>query len=329
MLTLKIPFLEDMPFRQAMLSDPETMTYNRGGAPWEGYDPATGCIAFPESEWAAWLDAWVGHAPERYCAFLSDEGRLVGEVNWHRGGREMGIVVAAGERGKGYGVQGLRLLTDEAFRLGEIDRLENRFEADRDRALSVHLAAGFVPVREEDGLLILRLTRERYDEKHRQHLLRLCMEAMCDFDAGDAARIGHFVKVHGFARQIAVAEGLDDNARFTLETAAIVHDIGIHPALAQYGSCEGPLQEKLGPPEAERMLAALGYPMAVIRRVSFLVAHHHTLKDVFGIDWQILLEADFLVNMVEESLSPAAATFFRTSEGSYLLSTLAPPKRDS
>lgn len=25
------------------------------------------------------------------------------------------------------------------------------------------------------------------------------------------------------------------------------------------------------------------------------IAHHHTCKDVEGIDWQILLEADFLV----------------------------------
>jgi hypothetical protein len=36
-----------------------------------------------------------------------------------------------------------------------------------------------------------------------------------------------------------------------------------------------------------------------VDRVAFLVGHHHTFTGVDGIDWQILLEADYLVNASE------------------------------
>jgi len=37
--------------------------------------------------------------------------------------------------------------------------------------------------------------------------------------------------------------------------------------------------------------------------VCFLVAHHHTFTGVDGLDWQILLEADYLVNANESGYS--------------------------
>ena len=38
-------------------------------------------------------------------------------------------------------------------------------------------------------------------------------------------------------------------------------------------------------------------------RVSFLVGHHHTYEGIDGPDWQILLEADYLVNACENDYS--------------------------
>ena len=151
------------------------------------------------------------------------------------------------------------------------------------------------------------------------------LQAMTAYDKGDAARIQHFVKVHDFAAVIGSAERLPSEAQFILETAAILHDIGIHPSEQRYGDCSGKHQEELGPSEARLLMQSVGgYTREQVDRVCFLIAHHHTYTQVEGMDWQILLEADFLVNAYEDHLSPQSIrTFehnvFRTSTGRLLL----------
>lgn len=151
------------------------------------------------------------------------------------------------------------------------------------------------------------------------------IEAMVAYDEGDAPRIQHFVKVHNFAATIAALEGLDEETAFVLETAAILHDIGIHPAEKRYGNCSGKHQEELGPAEALQLMRQVGgYTEAQQERVCFLIAHHHTYTDVVGMDWQILLEADFLVNSFEDGLSLEAIRnfeqhVFKTASGRRLL----------
>ncbi|MCD7921819.1 MAG: HD domain-containing protein [Clostridiales bacterium] len=124
---------------------------------------------------------------------------------------------------------------------------------------------------------------------------------------GDPKRIQHFMKVHDFARTIAVLENLDKETLFTLETAAVVHDIGIHISEEKYSSAAGKYQELEGPPLAEEMLTRLGFPEDVISRVCYLVGHHHTYQNIDGADYQILVEADFLVNLYEDQASEKAA----------------------
>ena len=165
----------------------------------------------------------------------------------------------------------------------------------------------------------------------RQRLLVGLMDAMCAYEEGVSQRIHHLIKVHGFARQIGLSEGLDEQTQFILEAAAIAHDIGIKPSMELTGACPGPLQEKLGPPVAEKMLTSLGFPPAVTERVCFLIGHHHTYEGVEGIDWRILLEADYLVNMIEgkhpdAAIDQARDTFFQTEEGKRLLGWVRPPR---
>lgn len=126
-------------------------------------------------------------------------------------------------------------------------------------------------------------------EKQHEAWVRDVCDAMCAYEDGSSLRIHHFLKVHAFARQIGLCEGLSEEEQFTLEVAALTHDIGIKPAIEQTGACPGPLQERLGPPVAEPMLQKLGLPEEVIRRVCFLIGHHHTTVDVEGIDWRIIL----------------------------------------
>ena len=137
---------------------------------------------------------------------------------------------------------------------------------------------------------------------------------------GDPKRIQHFIKVHQFAKMIGEMEGLPEEEQHILETAAIVHDIGIKPAEEKYGSCGGKLQEQEGPDVAEKMLHRLGYEPEVIDRVCYLVGHHHTYKNIDGMDYQILVEADFLVNLFEDHVSEAGIghayeSIFKTETG--------------
>lgn len=150
---------------------------------------------------------------------------------------------------------------------------------------------------------------------------------MINFYSADPSRIQHFIKVHHFAKLIGETEGMEETDLFQLEVAAVVHDIGIKPAEEKYGKCSGNLQEIEGPPIARNMLEELGADESLIERVCYLVAHHHTYVNVDGMDYRILLEADFLVNLFEEGVSKEAVlkaleTIFRTNTGIKICKTM-------
>lgn len=161
-LRLYLPGPEDGWFYARLLSDPATMAYN---APWY---PPDGCVPFSMTEWPAFREKWIGREPERFYAYLQREsdGAFVGNVNFHRNPArdwwDMGIVIYAPERGKGYGSQGLRLLCDRAFLTVGIARLHNDFEPTREAACHIHKAIGFREVGMENGILQLLLTKEDY-----------------------------------------------------------------------------------------------------------------------------------------------------------------------
>ena len=144
--------------------------------------------------------------------------------------------------------------------------------------------------------------------------------AMIELYQGDAKRIQHFCKVHSYAKLIAETENVDKKCLFTIEAAALTHDIGIHFCEEKYGNCNGKLQEKEGPAIAERLLGELGFDRDVSDRVQYLIAHHHTYHNIDGLDYQILVEADFLVNLFEDNLSKEAVlnayqNIFKTATG--------------
>lgn len=141
-----------------------------------------------------------------------------------------------------------------------------------------------------------------------------------EFFCGDGKRIQHFIKVYAYSSMIGRLEGLDDKTQDILEAAAVVHDVGIKPAEQKYGYNNGKLQEELGPAEAEAILTAAGYSGSQIERIRYLVGHHHTYTNIDGMDYQILVEADFLVNLQEEGSSEKAIRnvyekIFKTEHG--------------
>lgn len=152
-------------------------------------------------------------------------------------------------------------------------------------------------------------------------------QSMMELYSGDAERIQHFIKVYTYAELIGKLEGLDDTTQKCLTIGALTHDIGIHTCEEKYGNINGKYQEKEGPIIAEKLLEKLNLEDTLIKRVSFLIAHHHTYKDVDGLDWQILLEADYLVNAYEHSwtnnaVAKAYTNIFRTESGKKLCKSI-------
>ncbi len=156
-------------------------------------------------------------------------------------------------------------------------------------------------------------------------IARLLLRSIA-YNAGDAKRIAHLVKVHGYARAIGLLEQLNETEQLTLEAAAVLHDIGIRICEQKYeGRCSGDLQEIEGPPIARSLMEELGFEADITDRVAFLVAHHHTYTQVDGIDYQILIESDFLVNfdedgMSEETIRKVLEKIFKTKTGTALCS---------
>lgn len=145
--------------------------------------------------------------------------------------------------------------------------------------------------------------------------------AMISYNNADPMRIQHTTKVHAYARFIGHGEGLDEGAQFILESAALVHDIGIRASEKKYGHQNGKLQEQEGPAVARDLLERLGgYTEVQIERICWLIAHHHTYHVCEDMDYQILIEADFLVNLYEDNESPKAIeairrNIFKTKSG--------------
>lgn len=150
---------------------------------------------------------------------------------------------------------------------------------------------------------------------------------MIEYEAGCPKRINHFLKVHSFANLIAQNEKLTKDLKLVISVASVVHDIGIRISIEKYNSSAGKYQEKEGPAAAEKMLTELGFEKDLIEKVCFLVANHHTYDNIQGLDYQILVEADFLVNIFEDELSKEQAMqikekYFKTESGKKLMETM-------
>lgn len=125
---------------------------------------------------------------------------------------------------------------------------------------------------------------------------------MIAYYKGDPKRIQHFLKVFQFAKLIGEMEELEEQSLHILETTAIVHDIGIKISEEKYGSSSGKYQEQEGPAPAKDMLKSLEYKESDIEKICYLISRHHTYTNIDSIEYQILVEADFLVNMYEDNL---------------------------
>ena len=145
------PRLEDLWFRQAMMTDPETMEYNRV---WGG------TIPFPCEKWAEWYDIWVQNPNKRFYRYITT-GRsrsFVGEAAYHYDPDEgiylADVIIAAQSRRQGFGKAGLQLLCEHA-KNEKIPELYDNIAIDNP-GIHLFLQCGFQETCRTDEIIMLR-----------------------------------------------------------------------------------------------------------------------------------------------------------------------------
>lgn len=123
------------------------------------------------------------------------------------------------------------------------------------------------------------------------------IRAMETYFSGDMKRINHAHKVTEYAEELLEREGGD---YLMVVAASLLHDIGIHEAEKKYGSTAGKYQEMEGPPIAREILSKLGFPPDQNEEICLIIAHHHSPGKIDTLNFKILYDADWMVNLKDE-----------------------------
>lgn len=177
-ISLHVPEYGELWYRQRLLADPDTMSYNKE------YGGENGCIDFSEEKWRSWYGYWMAGTSDSFYAYIVLDGEFIGEVNLHKNcdigfyedWYDLGIVVESHYRGNGHAAKALDLLLETAFKKLGAASVHNEFENYRTAALRLHLNAGFFVDGEEGQVVRLSITAARYFQiKHLyQRTRRLC-----------------------------------------------------------------------------------------------------------------------------------------------------------
>ena len=140
MLELYEPQVEDLWFKEKMMGDEQTMSYNHAYG---------GTIPFPKEYWTDWHSRWItNHEGKRFYRYIKDRDTFVGEVAYHFDGERQiyiaDVIIYAPYRGKGYGRKGLLLLCETAKANG-IRELYDDIAIDNS-SVALFLKCGFVEV---------------------------------------------------------------------------------------------------------------------------------------------------------------------------------------
>ena len=139
----------------------------------------------------------------------------------------------------------------------------------------------------------------------------------------DQKRISHALSVLDYAQRILAQESLADPK--VVLSAAVLHDIGIQEAEKKHGSSAGRFQEKEGPAIADRIMKKMNLDELTRDHVCRIVANHHSAKDIDTIEFRIIWDSDWLVNIADvypdadhDKLIRLIDRIFRTETGRQL-----------
>lgn len=130
-----------------------------------------------------------------------------------------------------------------------------------------------------------------------ENIIENLKNEMISFFGDDTKRINHALKVLDYARKIQSTEGGNE---LVVDAAALLHDIGIHAAEQKYGSAAGKYQEIEGPPIARDILLKYDLGHEKIEHICLIVANHHSDRNIDTLEFRIIWDADWLVNIPDE-----------------------------
>lgn len=150
MIELYKPKIEELWFREVMLNDKKTMSYNNAYG---------GTIPFPKEKWQSWYDKWLVNAEDkRFYRYIKDNDDFVGNVAYYFDeDREIyitEIVVYAPYRRKGYGYSALLKICEIAKNNG-ISEIYDDIAIDNP-SISLFIKCGFKKVMQTDEYILVK-----------------------------------------------------------------------------------------------------------------------------------------------------------------------------
>ncbi len=136
---LKKPTFDELVFRQKLMLDEDTMSYNKAYG---------GTIEFPKENWANWYKHWIlDDSKDYFYRYIFDKNinEFVGEISYRKDKQEdcyiCSIIILHKYRNKGYGKKALTMLCDIAKQNGINSLFDNI--ALNNPSLSLFLKLGF------------------------------------------------------------------------------------------------------------------------------------------------------------------------------------------
>jgi HD superfamily phosphodiesterase len=155
--------------------------------------------------------------------------------------------------------------------------------------------------------------------QEQESLAERLMGAMRAQFGADRKRVTHALRVLDQAEDLLRQEGGDPRV---VIAAALLHDIGIQEAERQHGSSAPQFQEQEGPPIARRILQSLNVDAPTAEHVCRIVGSHHSGGQVETLEFAIVWDADWIVNISEEPeaydrsrIDELVANVFKTAAG--------------
>ncbi len=122
-ISFKIPEFDQLMFRQYLMSDENTMLYNKKYG---------GTIPFPKENWEPWYKRWIlDNSNDCYYRYIFDEdiNKFIGEVYYYKDKNEncynCGIIILYEYRNKGYGKKALSMLCNVAKQNGIVSLFDS------------------------------------------------------------------------------------------------------------------------------------------------------------------------------------------------------------
>lgn len=151
MLKIYKPLLKDLWFREKILSDSDTMSFNNAYG---------GTISFPKERWLSWYKCWLeddsGNYFYRYL--MNESSEFIGEIAYHLNGDNLyiaDILIYSKFRNKGYGKEGLSILCGFAKENG-VNVLYDDIAIDNVNAYKLFTKCGFLEEYRTNEIIMLK-----------------------------------------------------------------------------------------------------------------------------------------------------------------------------